>query len=147
MVIVREAHLNEIPLFMEMEQNTEAKGYVTVDPLSVHQEHFHSAEFVYLTILDDDDIAGFCILALDPDEVSIEFRRIVVGKKDRGIGQAAIEAMEDYCKATIQRNRIWLDVYEDNDRGRHIYEKLDYVQFNQSEQNGRTLLFYNKQLG
>ena len=86
------------------------------------------------------------MLALDPDNTSVEFRRIVIAQKGMGLGQAAIHAMEGYCRERLGRSRIWLDVFDFNQRGQHIYEKLGYRRFAKSELENNVLFFYNKSL-
>jgi RimJ/RimL family protein N-acetyltransferase len=101
---------------------------------------------VYLRIIADDKLKGFVMLALDPDQSSVEFRRIVVSTKGLGIGQSAIAKMEEFCRVELGRSRIWLDVFEYNHRGRHIYEKLGYRRFGESVIDGNVLLLYEKTL-
>jgi RimJ/RimL family protein N-acetyltransferase len=101
---------------------------------------------VYLRILARGEPAGFFLLALDPDGRSVEFRRVVVAPERRGIGQAAIRAMETFCRAELGRTRIWLDVFEENDRARHIYRKLGYRLFGHGSFDGRPLLLFEKDL-
>ena len=43
-------------------------------------------------------------------------------------------------------NNPRLDVFEHNDRGRHIYEEMGYEKFAQSEFMGEPLQIYQKQL-
>ena len=83
---------------------------------------------------------------LDARNDSVEFRRILIDQNRRGIGQAAIAAMENYCREQWNPKRIWLDVFEDNEIGRHIYQKLGYARFGEDIFDGRKLLFFEKQL-
>ena len=83
---------------------------------------------------------------LDSEPNSVEFRRVVVSDKGKGVGQSAITAMEQFCRTQLQRTRIWLDVFEYNNRGRHIYEKLGYERYGESDHEGRRLLLYQKKL-
>ena len=76
----------------------------------------------------------------------VEFRRIVVSCRGIGIGQAAIPAMEVYCREQLHCRRIWLDVFDSNPRGRHIYQKLGYRLFDTGELEGRKLLYMDKSL-
>jgi GNAT superfamily N-acetyltransferase len=69
-----------------------------------------------------------------------------IDQNQRGIGQIAITKMEQYCRDTLKGGRLWLDVYEDNAKGKHIYEKLDYQQFKMEMYNDRKLLYYQKDL-
>ena len=100
-----------------------------------------------IRIMEKGQFAGFIILALDPDGKSVEFRRIVVSAKGRGVGQTAISEMEKFCKSELRRERVWLDVFEYNRRGRHIYEKLGYRQYGSiAHESGKLLLLYEKDL-
>ena len=89
---------------------------------------------------------GYFVLVLEPESQSLEFRRISIDQSSRGVGQTAINEMERFCGDNFSVQRIWLDVYQDNVIGRHVYEKLGYKQFNEELREGRKLLFYEKTL-
>jgi RimJ/RimL family protein N-acetyltransferase len=130
-----------------MEKQAHARNYINQTSLEDHQTNFNATEIVYLSIENyRRDLIGYFILAFECNGEDIEFRRIVVDEKHRGIGQQAIEEMEKYCKTELQRMRIWLDVYDDNSRGKHIYEKLGYVKTGEEIVDGRNLLIYIKEL-
>jgi RimJ/RimL family protein N-acetyltransferase len=67
-------------------------------------------------------------------------------KRGRGIGQDAIAQMEHYVTEILGRSRVWLDVFEENERARHIYEKLGYSRFGDATRGDRRLLLYEKRL-
>ena len=98
----------------------------------------------YLNIEQDGKFCGYFILGNEPETDSVEFRRILLDKDARGVGQLAIIEMEDYCQREFNMNRIWLDVYADNAIGIHIYEKLGYRKFDETLHEGRPLYFYQK---
>jgi RimJ/RimL family protein N-acetyltransferase len=77
---------------------------------------------------------------------TVEFRRIVVASKGKGLGQLAIKEMEQYCAEHLNCSKVWLDVFESNSRGIHIYQKLGYTQFKEALYEGRSLLFMEKRL-
>ena len=54
--------------------------------------------------------------------------------------------MERYCKTVLGVDRIWLDVFEDNEIGIYIYEKLGYKRLKEETVTGRRLFFYEKPL-
>ena len=136
----------DLPLFLRMEQEVGTSEYIIPYGPEDHRSRYADPQVIYLRIVADGELAGFFILVMDPDQRSIEFRRIVVANKGLGIGQRAVDAMEAYCRDRLKRARIWLDVFEHNRRGRHIYEKLGYRKFGESVLAGRTLLLYEKQL-
>ena len=127
-------------------EDADTTGFILPYSLERHQSEFTKPDIVYLSILNAGELAGFFMLAPDPDNTSVEFRRIVVAQKGIGLGQAAIHAMEDYCREHLGRSRIWLDVFEFNQRGQHIYEKLGYRRFAKSEIENNVLFFYDKVL-
>lgn len=145
-VKIEKAELDDLSQFAEMEQEAGTSEFVIPYSLNEHQIQFSEPNVVYLRITDHDVIVGFFILALEADDCSVEFRRIVVSDKGKGIGQAAIRQMEVYCRDELQRSRIWLDVFEHNQRGRHIYEKLGYKLNEKREFMGKALLLYEKRL-
>ena len=55
-----------------------------------------------------------------------------------------MKLMEEYGVREFGVNRIWLDVYENNARGMHVYEKMGYRRFNQKKTGERILYFYEK---
>ena len=146
MIEVTRALSEDVPEFAAMEQSPDTEEYIFPYTQSEHLQKILDANFVYLRILKQGELAGFFILVFDPDGKSIEFRRIVVSAKGHGIGQSAIAAMEKFCRTELGRPRIWLDVLEHNHRGRHIYEKLGYEKYGESDHGGRRLLLYQKQL-
>ena len=130
-----------------MDQERDTRDHITLYTLVEHRREFANADTIYLSICENSGLVGYFILALDADPGSIEFRRIVVSAKGAGLGQAAIPAMEAYCAEQLQRQRIWLDVFDSNSRGRHIYQKLGYRQFDSGVLDGRKLLYMEKELG
>ena len=146
MIKLRKAREDEISSFVEIEKLDGTSGFII--PYSVEQHHaeMHKPNVVYLSIVSKDTLLGFIILATGDDSESVEFRRIVVASKGRGTGQSAISEMERYCADVLKCNRIWLDVFEINKRGQHIYNKLGYRQFKTGEYNGKALLYYDKRL-
>ena len=45
----------------------------------------------------------------------------------QGYGSDAIRALLDFGFGELRLERIWLDVYQDNARARHVYERLGFV--------------------
>ncbi|PKF49576.1 GNAT family N-acetyltransferase [Enterovibrio nigricans] len=135
----------EFQAISDMEKADDTHQLIIPHTKDKHLEESNKPHIIYLSIIVDDVLSGFIILALEGTD-TVEFRRIVVGDKGKGIGQSAIRAMENYCSQTLTRKRIWLDVFETNTRGKHIYSKLGYQPFSTSEYKGNTLLLMEKTL-
>ena len=52
--------------------------------------------------------------------------------------------MEDFCRDTLECNRVWLDVFDFNPRGMHVYRKLGYRLLGEENFEGRRLLAFDK---
>ena len=145
-ITLRATSIDELVGFTRLEQDADAARYILPTSLQQHQQQFARDDIVYLTIELAGETCGFLILALEVDGNSVEFRRIVVANRGAGIGQRAIPAMEAWCRDQLGRRRIWLDVFDDNHRGQHVYEKLGYRRFKKAPHDHRTLYFYHKEL-
>jgi catechol 2,3-dioxygenase-like lactoylglutathione lyase family enzyme len=145
-VVLERAGVDDSALFAAFEQDRDVRPFVDAYDEGRHRATMAMPDATYLRILDSEGCAGFIILVLDPDGESVEFRRIVVTRRGRGIGQDAIGRMEHYVVEALQRSRVWLDVFEDNERARRLYEQLGYVPFGESSGGGRRRLLYAKRL-
>ena len=146
MIGIGESRSSQLKQFRDMERDADTAPNIAPYSHEQHLEEFNREDIVYLSIYDNHELAGFFILALDPDNTSVEFRRIVVARKDTGTGQQAITQMEKYCREVLQCQRVWLDVFDYNQRGQHVYEKLGYVRFDKKDYHGKILLCYQKSL-
>lgn len=130
-----------------MELQSHAKAFINGTDLAVHESDFDNNQIIYLSIEHSEKgLAGYFILSTTPGDTTIEFRRILIDQHLCGVGQIAIGLMESYCREILKASQIWLDVYEDNHKGKHIYEKLGYEFFEEAEFEGRKLLYYKKLL-
>lgn len=72
---------------------------------------------------------GFVLLAgLENEHRNVEFRRIVVGPKHRGIGRQALRLLKRYAFGELGAHRLWLDVKDFNSRARALYVSEGFVE-------------------
>jgi len=140
------ADVADAALFARLEQGRESQRYVLADTRSRHAKMIDAPDTVYLRIEAEGETVGFILLVLEPRRQRVEFRRIVVGQNDRGIGQAAIRLMEQYCADVLKTHRVWLDVFEDNHRAIHVYRKLGYRLIGRSSDSERPLMYFEKSI-
>lgn len=140
-----------------MSDAPDARDFIVPGTLERFRDDFARPEIRFLSIVEIeperggkdglmDGPAGYFILALEPDGVAVECRRIVVGRKNRGIGRRAMALLDRYCREVLERRRIWLDVYDFNSRGQRVYESSGYHRTGRGERDGKVLLFYEKLL-
>ena len=119
--------------------------HLSLKSLVTHQQEFQQQDIIYLSIVNHKkDLAGYIVLIKENHGDSIQLRRILIDQAFLGIGQEAMIALEHYCMTTLSIKRIWLDVFKNNVRAIHLYEKLNYHIFKRGEENGCAVLFYEK---
>jgi RimJ/RimL family protein N-acetyltransferase len=140
-VYLRPAERSDIPLFVRWLNDAETASFVTVRaPLSnVGEEHWFEQMtadhgktrwfFVICQLDDDQPIGTTGLFDLDHVNGSAGFG-IVIGEKrlwGRGYGTDAVNALVDFGFGELRLERIWLEVYEFNERGRRSYEKSGFI--------------------
>lgn len=144
---LRASRVDELERFDRLDRQEHARRFVLATGLARHRELFRDDAVTYLSIETmDGTFCGYFILVHEQEVETVEFRRIIIDASARGVGQTAIGLMEDFCRTRLKAKRIWLDVFDDNTRGMHIYEKLGYRRFREEAVEDRKLLFYEKPL-
>ncbi|TMP82029.1 N-acetyltransferase [Pseudoalteromonas phenolica] len=135
--------LVDLAQLVSWEKQAEVEEFILPNTYQQHVDMMAQDNFLYLSIFQSDRLVGFLILAIEAGG-GIEFRRIVIGHRGQGLGQLAIQAMEYYCLEHFACQRIWLDVFDFNERGQHIYRKLGYQEFKRCQHGEHQLLFFEK---
>jgi RimJ/RimL family protein N-acetyltransferase len=59
---------------------------------------------------------------------AIYIQRIAMSERDRGYGRAALQAFRELVFQRSDVRRLWLRVYENNFRARHLYASLGFAE-------------------
>jgi len=115
---------DDIPMVCAWERDPENAQFVQTWPEELHRASLTDPTQRHLVIEAGGRAVGFAILAgIDGVTPAVEFRRVVVAEKGRGIGQAAVALVVRYSFAELGARELWLDFVEHNARARCIYEK------------------------
>jgi ribosomal protein S18 acetylase RimI-like enzyme len=106
------------------------------------QNEFEKDASIFLCVMLDENIVGYIILVEEAE--AVQLKRIVVDEKHLGVGTEVMLLVEEFCHVKLGKDRLWLDVYADNARAVHLYEKLGYVRYNEGMENHREVWFYKK---
>lgn len=90
-----------------------------------HHALLDDSDCLHLSLrrLDNDKIVGFMLLfGLDGVNDSLELRRIAINEKGKGFGREALKLLKRLCFEELKFHRLWLDVYDDNERAYKLYE-------------------------
>ncbi len=84
----------------------------------------------YLIALDDhgEDVGFAYLRQVARPERSIELCRLAITRRDRGFGSRFLKLIMAEAFGPLQANRLWLDVFTDNDRARKVYRRCGFVE-------------------
>ncbi len=68
------------------------------------------------------------LLGVDNPDRSLEFKRLVIADKGRGLGKQVIKRVKQIVFDEYGAHRLWLEVMEHNERARRLYEAEGFVE-------------------
>jgi diamine N-acetyltransferase len=73
------------------------------------------------------EIAGFAILqGILSEHRALEIKRIVIGTPNQGTGKRLLTEVAERAFRQYGAHRLYLDVFVNNDRARHVYETFGF---------------------
>ncbi|MBS1802100.1 MAG: GNAT family N-acetyltransferase [Acidobacteria bacterium] len=124
---LRLATLDDIPAIIALEGNPVAREFVGQWSEDRHRATLIGADARYYVSDSGENIEAYVILrGLSENSGSIELKRIVVGMPERGLGRRILQEIKRVCFLELHAHRLFLDVFEDNSRARHLYESLGF---------------------
>ena len=114
-----------IDLVINIENDPENKSFITPYGKNRHVQVIDNKDEEHLTVWEKrtEKVIGFIILAgLENLNLSLEFRRIVIQSKGNGFGRQCLKLTKEYCFNNLNFHRLWLDVFDDNERAISLYK-------------------------
>ena len=128
MIILKRTTPADLESIVQMERDGENNPFIMPYDLEKHSLILSDEDKMHLIILNEaGKQVGFVLLAgFKNEDDNIELRRIVIADKGKGYGSQTITALKKKCFEKHDCNRLWLDVFDFNDRARHVYKKLGF---------------------
>lgn len=125
---LRHACPQDIPAIADLERLPAYRSFVGNWSLEEHHEKMSGSDCRYLIAEPESgEMAGFAILrGLASPHRSIRLQRIVVAQPEQGVGHFMLTGILDYVFRELKAHRLWLDVFETNQRALHVYESLGF---------------------
>jgi RimJ/RimL family protein N-acetyltransferase len=138
---LRAAERDDIPLFLRWINDRRTTRFLsTRGPLGtpleerffermVDEQGKETWFFVICLLEDDRPIGNISLFAIDHTNGNAGLGVLIgdPGDTGRGLGSDAIAAILDFGFGQLRLERIWLDVYDFNERARRVYERLGFV--------------------
>lgn len=128
-LLLRPAVAADIPWIASLERHPEARSFVGQWSEERHLQTLSSGDARYFVSGPESGaMQAFAILrGIEEASRSIELKRLVVATTGRGLGRQILKELMRIIFEEFQAHRMYLDVYEDNARARHVYESLGFV--------------------
>jgi RimJ/RimL family protein N-acetyltransferase len=125
---LRLATADDIPAILALERAPVARQFVGQWSEERHRTALASGDArYYVNETELGEVEAYAILrGVQEDSRSIELKRIVVAVPERGLGRRILSELMRVAFRELGAHRLFLDVYEDNVRARHLYESLGF---------------------
>jgi RimJ/RimL family protein N-acetyltransferase len=113
-----------------MEQDSENAPTIRQWSREKHIAAIADSNYDHITVraCSDDRIVGYIILVgLDDPDDNVEFKRIVIAEKGRGLGRAAVKYIKEHAFNDLGAHRLWLEVMTNNERAYQLYESEGFI--------------------
>lgn len=123
---VDEVTPEEIEEVIRIESHKENRDYLWIGTPEEHAEEIKDPKHLLLIFhaKKNDETKGYALIRLNFKSNIFEIRRIAITDKGKGYGKEAMKGLIRYAFERTETNRLWLDVYPDNEIGIRLYESL-----------------------
>ena len=127
---LRPSHPGDADYIAAAEAEPEVARFIWPWPSDRHIEKMSDPSFGYYICESTGGApVGYSILrgVGDPNR-SIELMRLAVTERDRGIGSTLLSMITREAFHALGTHRLWLDVFPENDRARHVYRRFGFIE-------------------
>ncbi len=125
---LRSAVAKDIHFILNQETREEFQNLIGRWSPDEHLSNLKNPDIGYWMIENErNKLLGYAIL-MDLNSVHrcVRLQRIVIEDPGKGQGKIALKLVMKKVFQDYQAHRLWLDVFEDNHRARHVYQSLGF---------------------
>ncbi len=115
---------------LKMERAGENEVFIRQWSIEQHKSAISNENVAHLIVqkTSDSQAIGYIILVglKNPDQ-SIEFKRIVIEKKNEGFGKESLQLIKKIAFEDLGAHRLWLEVMEHNERAIQLYKSEGFT--------------------
>jgi len=122
--------------------------FVNQYPCEKHLALLHDKDCLHLSVkrIDNDNLIGHVLIfGLTDQNRVLELRRITISDRGLGFGREAVRLIKKLCFEKLEFHRLWLDVYDDNEKAIRLYESEGFIKEGTLRQNIKTDTGYRSQ--
>jgi diamine N-acetyltransferase len=127
-MLLRQATLDDVPAILALERTPMAREFVGQWSEDRHRATLAGGDARYFVSKTEwGEVQAYAILrGIQEGSRALELKRIVVAAPERGLGRRILSELMRIAFRELDAHRLFLDVYEDNARARHLYESLGF---------------------
>ena len=125
---LRLAAFSDLPHILALEGSPVARAFVGHWSEERHRQTMTGEDARYF-VADSENgtlTAYVIVRGLAESSGSLELKRIVVATPGQGLGRSLLKEIMHVVFDDLRAHRLFLDVFEDNVRARHVYESLGF---------------------
>ena len=127
-LIIAPAGIDDITEILIIEHDPYNSQFTWTGTYEDHKNEIldQNSELLTVTRIEDDEIIGYVIIDIDKESEWLEIRRTALSDKGKGYGREMFEAILKYAFTIGDFNKVWLECYDDNPVGMHLYPSLGF---------------------
>ena len=129
MLNLRKTEIIDLDFVVETEMEQENRPFIGHWSYEQHKEALTNEDVAHFIIENKEGKhLGYIILMgiLDPNRV-LCLKRITIKTKEQGFGKEAMKLIIKWVFENTETHRLWLNVKDFNQRGRHVYETVGFI--------------------
>jgi diamine N-acetyltransferase len=125
---LRQANTHDIDFILSQESRDEYATFIILWSRDEHCKNLTNPDRRYFIIENESEqSSGYVILSgLKSPNHSIELTRIVISEPGLGYGKNVLRILIKMVFEEYKAHRFWLDVFEHNQRARHVYQSCGF---------------------
>ncbi len=138
MLTLRYADVNDFTYIAQTQRDPSILDYVSASTKEEFITAINDPDQAYLLAVRPENVpenvrenipVGFAYLRrLKRPERSIELCRLAISERNKGYGSQFLKLIMTEAFGPLDANRLWLDVFPENDRARQVYQKCGMVE-------------------
>ncbi len=128
---IRATQESDLNFVVESERDPENAPYIGQWDIGLHRKALSDNDILHLIVEDAETCnpVGHVIIAgIKNISHNIEFKRIVIREKGKGLGRETLRLVKKAAFETLSAHKLWLDVRYKNQRARHVYRSEGFIE-------------------
>lgn len=121
--------VHDLEFVLTTEQSEANRAYIGQWSREEHMAALNDPDIMHLTIRDNsDERVGYVIITgLQDLNLTACIKRIAIQSKGLGYGKLSLRMVTDWIFQHTETHRLWLDVRNQNNRAKHVYESSGFT--------------------